>query len=165
MQLLKKTFANALLVLGLSFGLSVSAVAKPVSAKINTAVIYGTPFYPSDYTPEMIVYARNVETGKTYPFKVAQDAEQYKMILPAPATYIFFSWTTEKTGSFNDVDIKMGAVLSECDGSSVAICDHDDFAKHFPRPVTLKSGQVMNNLEISNYYYPSDKTHMFVPKP
>lgn len=164
MQLLKKIFANALIVLGLSFGLIVSAVAKPVSAKINTAVIYGTPYYPSDYSPEMIIYARNVETGKTYPFKVAQDAEQYKMILPAPATYIFFSWTTEKTGSFNDVDIKMGAVLSECDGSSY-MCDEHDFSKHFPRPVTLRSGQVINNLEISNYYYPHDKTHMFVPKP
>lgn len=136
-----------------------------VASSNETAVIYGTPFYPSDYTPEMMIYARNVETGKTYSLKVAQDAEQYKMTLPAPATYMFFSWTTEEIGHFNDLDIKMGAVLSECDGSSSAICDHDDFDKHFPRPIKLMPGQIFNNLEISNYYYPHEKTYLFVPTP
>lgn len=150
MQLLDKKFTYGLIV----FGLAVSSVA----AQASTAVIYGSSYYPSDYTPEMMIYARDVETGKTYSVKVAEEVYEYKMILPAPATYIFFSWTTDKTDPG-------GAVLSECDGSSVAICDHDDFSKHFPRPITLKSGQVINNLEVSNHYYPRDKTYMFVPKP
>lgn len=150
MQSLNKKFTYGLIV----FGLAVSSVA----AQASTAVIYGSSFYPSDYTPEMTVYARNVETGKTYSVKVAEEVYEYKMILPAPATYIFFSWTTDKTDP-------TGAVLSECDGSSVAICDHDDFTKHFPRPITLKSGKLINNLEVSNYYYPRDKTYLFVPKP
>ena len=150
MQSLKKTVTYGLII----FGLAVSSVA----AQASTAVIYGSSFYPSDYTPEMTVYARNVETGKTYSVKVAEEVYEYKMILPAPATYIFFSWTTDKTDP-------TGAVLSECDGSSVAICDHDDFTKHFPRPITLKSGKLINNLEVSNYYYPRDKTYLFVPKP
>lgn len=150
MQSLNKKFIYGLIL----FGLAVSSV----SAQTSTAVIYGSPFYPSDYTPEMMVYARDVETGRTYSVKVAEEVYEYKMILPAPATYIFFSWTTHKTDP-------EGAVLSKCDGSSVAICDHDDFAKHFPRPITLKSGQLISNLEVSNYYYPRDKTYMFVPKP
>lgn len=140
-----------------------AALAKPAAAKSSTAVIYGKPFYPSEYTPEMIVYARNVKTGKTYPFKVAEDAKQYKMTLPAPATYIFFSWTTEKVGYYNDREIKVGAVLSECDGSSQAICNGHD--KHLPKSITVKPGQVIKKLQVANYYYPNDKESVYVPKP
>lgn len=139
------------------------ALAKTTSAKTSTATIYGTPFYPSDYTPEMTVYARNIKTGKTYPIKVAEDARQYKMTLPAPATYIFFSWTTEKVGYYNDREIKVGAVLSECDGSSQAICNGHD--KHLPKPITVKPGQVIKKLQVANYYYPDDKKSLYVPKP
>lgn len=148
MQSLKKSFAYILMLFAFLSSINVS-----VASSTKAAVVYGTPFYPSDYTPEMMVYARNVETGETYSLKVAQDAKKYKMTLPAPATYIFFSWTTDK----------MGAVLSECDGSSNAICDHDDSNKHFPRPIKLTPGQVVNNFEISNYYYPREKTYLFVP--
>lgn len=150
MQSLNKKLIYGLIL----FGLAVSSV----SAQTSTAVIYGSSFYPSDYIPEMTVYARDVETGRTYSVQVAEEVYEYQMILSAPATYIFFSWTTDKTDP-------TGAVLSECDGSSVAICDHNDFSKHFPRPITLKSGQVINNLEVSNHYYPRDKTYLFVPKP
>ena len=110
MQSLNKILAYGLIV----FGLAVSSV----TAQASTAVIYGSSYYPSDYTPEMMIYARDIETGKTYSVKVAEEAYEYKMILPAPATYIFFSWTTDKTDP-------SGAVLSECDGSSGAICDND----------------------------------------
>ena len=66
----------------------------------------------------MMVYARNVKTGKTYPVKVAQGAKKYRMTLPAPATYIFLSWTNEKLGTTGDgIYSKVGAVLSECDGA------------------------------------------------
>lgn len=160
MQSLKKSFAYILMLFAFLSSINVS-----LASSTKAAVVYGTPFYPSDYTPEMMVYARNVETGETYSLKVAQDAEKYKMTLPAPATYIFFSWTTDKIGYFNDVDIKMGAVLSECDGSSNVICDHDNSNNHFPRPIKLIPGQIVNNLEISNYYYPPEKTYLFVPTP
>lgn len=150
MQSLNKKIAYGLSV----FGLAVSSVA----AQASPAIIYGSSYFPSDYIPEAIIYARDIETGKTYSVKVAEEVYEYKMVLPAPATYIFFSWTTDKTDP-------AGAVLSECDGSLEAICDHDNFSKHFPRPITLKSGQVVNNLEISNHYYPKDKTYLFVPKP
>ena len=141
-----------------------AAIAKPAPVKTNTAIIYGKPVYPSDYMPEMMVYARNVKTGKTYPVKVAQGAKQYKMTLPAPATYIFFSWTNEKLGTTGDgIYSKVGAVLSECDGSSQAKCD--GYEKHIPKPIALKSGQVIKKLQIANYYYPSDQDHLYVPKP
>lgn len=139
-----------------------AAIAKPTPVKTSPAIIYGKPFYPSDYTPEMMVYARNVKTGKTYPFKVAQDASQYKMTLPAPATYIFFSWTTEKIGSYNDVDIKMGASLSECDGGEFKCDSHNQF---LPKQISLKPGQVIKKLQIANYYYPQEKQNIYVPKP
>lgn len=139
-----------------------AAIAKPTPVKTSPAIIYGKPFYPSDYTPEMMVYARNVKTGKTYPFKVAQDASQYKMTLPAPATYIFFSWTTEKIGSYNDVDIKMGASLSECDGGEFKCDSHSQF---LPKQISLKPGQVIKKLQIANYYYPQEKQNIYVPKP
>ncbi len=139
-----------------------AAIAKPTPVKTSPAIIYGKPFYPSDYTPEMMVYARNVKTGKTYPFKVAQDASQYKMTLPARATYIFFSWTTEKIGSYNDVDIKMGASLSECDGGEFKCDSHSQF---LPKQISLKPGQVIKKLQIANYYYPQEKQNIYVPKP
>lgn len=154
MKLLKNTVIYKMTMLTFLFGFAVPAVA----VKDTTATIYGSSFYPSDYIPEMLIYARNIETGKTYSVKVPEEAYEYKMSLPAPATYIFFSWTTDKTDS-------EGAVLSECDGSSVAICDEYDFSKHFAKPVILKSGQVIKDLKVSNYYYPSAKTHLFVPKP
>lgn len=138
------------------------ALAKPTSAKNSTATVYGTPVYPSDYTPEMTVYARNVKTGKTYPVKVAADARQYKMTLPAPATYIFFSWTTEKIGSYNGVDIKMGAALSECDGGEFKCDNHNQF---LPKQILLKPGQVIKKLQVANYYYPQEKQNIYVPKP
>lgn len=139
-----------------------AAIAKPTPVQKNAAIVYGKPFYPSDYTPEMMVYARNVQTGKTYTFKIAEDAKQYKMTLPAPATYIFFSWTTEKVGSYNGKDIKVGAVLSECDGSEFK-CDYH--AQFLPKPITVKSGQVIKKLQIANYYYPDGKESIYVPKP
>ena len=141
-----------------------AAIAKPAPAKNGTAIIYGKPVYPSEYTPEMMVYARNVKTGKTYPVKVAVAAKQYKITLPAPATYIFFSWTTEELGTMGDgIFSKVGAVLSQCDGSSQAKCNGYD--KHIPKPMTLKSGQVVKNLQVANYYYPSGQDHLYVPKP
>lgn len=140
-----------------------AAMAKPAAAKASTATIYGQPFYPSEYTPEMMVYARNVKTGKTYSFKVAEDARQYKMTLPAPATYIFFSWTTQKIGSDSSgVPHKVGAVLSECDGNKFA-CNYD--YQSLPKPISLKPGQVIKKFQIANYYYPSDQDHLYVPKP
>lgn len=141
------------------------ATAKPAAAKISTATIYGQPFYPSEYTPEMLVYARNVETGKTYSFKVAEDARQYKLILPAPATYIFFSWTAQAQGLSDDLDDlseEVGAVYSECDGNA-GRCDYN--YQFFPKPIYLKPGQVIKKFQIANYYYPSNQTFLYVPKP
>lgn len=143
--------------------ISNASVAKPAPVKTNTAIIYGKPVYPSDYTPEMMVYARNVKTGKTYQVKVAEDAKQYKMTLPAPATYIFFSWTTQKLGTTGDgIYSKVGAVLSECDGSEFK-CDYSH--QFLPKPITLKTGQVIKKLQILNYYYPDEQDHLYVPKP
>lgn len=145
------------------FGMN-ATIAKPSSIAKKVATVYIKPFYPSEYTPEMMVYARDIKTGKTYPFKIAQDARQQKITLPAPATYIFFSWTTDKIGYDDDMNhIKIGAVLSECDGSSQEICKGKD--KHMPKPMTLNSGQVIKDLQIANYYYPSNQTYLYVPTP
>ena len=36
-----------------------AAIAKPTPVKTSPAIIYGKPFYPSDYTPEMMTPAVN----------------------------------------------------------------------------------------------------------
>ncbi len=156
---MNKVYIPLLSLLAISF--SSTAIAKPAK---NTATVYGKSFYPSEYIPDMTVYARDVKTNKTYSVKVP-GTMTYKMSLPAPATYIFFSWTTEKLGqNFGSAEkYKVGAVLSECDGSSQEICD--GHKQHLPKQITLKSGQVIKNLQVANYYYPQDDNFNYVPKP
>ncbi len=140
--------------------LCMPAIAKPAA----TATIYGKSFYPSEYIPDMTVYARNVKTKKTYSVKVP-GTMTYKMILPAPATYIFFSWTDEPLGQQlgSNESYPVGAVLSTCDGSSQEICE--GHKKHIAKPISLKPGQTIKDLQIANYYYPTGKMNYYVPKP
>ena len=141
--------------------LSNIAVAKPNSTKANTATIYGKPFYPSDYTPEMTVYARDLKSGKTYTVNVPEDATQYKIKLPAPATYVLFSWTKERLGTNGDdpegLNRKVGALYSYCSATKL------DYSckNHSPMPVKLKPGQVIKGFQVSDYYYDKDQ----VPQP
>ena len=79
-----------------------TVTAKPTSTKGSMATVYGKPYYPSDYTPEMTVYARDLKSGKTYSVNVPNSAPQYKIKLPAPATYVFFSWTKDRLGTNGD---------------------------------------------------------------
>lgn len=124
----------------------------------QTATIHGVSFYPSEFIPDIDVYARDTETGSTFKLSVPAGTDEYKMELPAPATYIFFSWTNSK-----ELDSQIGAVFSKCDGSSADVCD--DNINHLPRPIQLSPGAVIEDFKIANYYYPSKYTYYFVPKP
>jgi hypothetical protein len=75
-------------------------------ADFNVATIYGKSLYPSEYIPSMNIYARNVKTGQTYRLAIKTDQMNYKMVLPAPADYIFYSWTMDKS--------PVGATYSTC---------------------------------------------------
>lgn len=135
-----------------------TVMAEPLNFEYDSAIIYGSSFYPSDFVPEINVYARDVKSGKTYQVTVPTETYEYQLKLPAPATYIFFSWT-----NIEDETQQMGAVLSKCDGSSQDICE--GFDKHFPTPIQLEPYQIISDLEVANYYYPIEFTHLFVPKP
>ena len=141
--------------------LSNTAIAKPSSTKANTATVYGKPYYPSDYTPEMTVYARDLKSGKTYSVNVPDSAPQYKIKLPAPATYVFFSWTKDRLGTNGDdpegLYRKVGALYSYCSANKLGYsCEN-----HSPMPVKLKPNQVIRDFQISDYYYDKDQ----VPQP
>lgn len=139
--------------------LASTAIAKPAST--NTATVYGKPVYPSDYTPEMTVYARDLKSGKTYSVNVPESATQYKIKLPAPATYVFFSWTKDRIGVNGDdpkgLTRKVGALYSHCSATKL------DYSckNHSPMPVKLKPGQVIKSFQVSYYYYDKDQ----VPQP
>ena len=66
-----------------------------IAAANSTATIYGKPYYPSDYTPEMTVYARSLSTGETYSVEVPNSAPQYKIRLRADLHIIF--WDEKKS--------------------------------------------------------------------
>lgn len=128
-----------------------------IAAASHTATIYGKPYYPSDYTPEMTVYARSLNSGETYSVNVPDSASQYKIELPAPDTYVLFSWTTERLGSQagdpEGLYRKVGALYSHCSSTVLdATCDD-----HFPEPLSLKPNQVIRDFEISDYYYDKDQ--------
>lgn len=128
-----------------------------IAAANSTATIYGKPYYPSDYTPEMTVYARSLSTGETYSVNVPNSAPQYKIKLPAPDTYILFSWTKERLGSQagdpKGLYRKVGALYSHCSATVLDVSCDD----HSPEPVKLKSGQVIRDFQISDYYYDKDE--------
>lgn len=138
-----------------------TAIAKPASTKANIATVYGKPYYPSDYTPEMTVYARDLKSGKTYSVNVPDSAPQYKIKLPAPATYVFFSWTKDRLGTNSDdpegMYRKVGALYSYCSANELGYSCKD----HSPMPVKLKPNQVIKDFQISDYYYDKDQ----VPQP
>lgn len=117
----------------------------------STSTIYGKSIYPSDVLPAMNIYAHNITDGKTYRLKTKEGQEQYKLVLPAPANYIFYSWTTDKKDP-------VGAAYNECNGTDA--CTYKK-----PKMVTLKKGQVIKNFKIAGYYYFVDEADEVVPKP
>ena len=143
--------------------LPTASVAQENTAAVRTgmATIYGKPYYPSDYTPEMTVYARSLSSGKTYSVNVPDSALQYKIKLPAPDNYVLFSWTKDRLGNnIGDPEglyRKVGALYSHCSATVLDVtCDN-----HSPEPVALKPNQVIRDFQISDYYYDKDQ----VPQP
>jgi len=130
--------------------LTLNSLLQPMHSAELTGTITGKLCYPSEYIPEMTIYARNVKTGKTLSTHVKEGTAVYKVSVP-PGRYFVFVWTrTEKTLG------RIGGLYSRavpC-GLNVSCADHR------PIPVEVEPGRTVTHIDPCDFY--SQKS---VPQP
>jgi hypothetical protein len=130
--------------------LMLNSLLQPVHSAELTGTITGRLCFPSEYIPEMTIYARNVKTGKPFSTHVKEGTAVYKILVP-PGTYFVFVWTRP-----DEISRRSGGLYSRavpC-GLNVSCADHR------PIPVEVKPGRTVNHIDPCDFY--SEKS---VPQP